>query len=57
MCLCNVLLRNPVVLPRFLKGNFVFFKSVPSSHSENTGPVVRDHAKFSQMRNKTPLQL
>ena len=33
----------------------VFFKSVLSSRSENTGPVTRDHAKFSQMRSKTSL--
>ena len=35
----------------------LFFKSVLSSHSENTGPVTRDHFKSSQMRNETPLQL
>ena len=35
---------------------FLFFLSVPSSCSENTGPVTRDLAKSSQMRNKTPLQ-
>ena len=25
-------------------------------HSENTGPVTRDHVNSSQMRNQTPLQ-
>ena len=35
----------------------VFFKSVHSSRSENTGPATRDHVKSSQRRNETPLQL
>ena len=34
-----------------------FFKSVPISRSENTGPVTRDSVKFSKARNGTPLQL
>ena len=40
------------------KSENVFFKSVLSSRSENTGPVNnRGHAKSSQMRSKAPLQL
>ena len=35
----------------------MFFKSVFSSRSENTGPVTRDHVKSSKMSKKTPLQL
>ena len=31
-------------------------KLVRSSRSKNTGPITRDHDKFSQMRNETPLQ-
>ena len=31
-------------------------KLVLSSRSENAGPITRDHDKFSQMRNETPLQ-
>ena len=46
ICLCNVLLWTPMV-----------FKSVSSSHSENAGPVIRDHVKSYQMKNETPLQL
>ena len=50
-CLCNVLLQNPVVLPRF-------FKSVLILRSENTGcgSVTRGHVKSSQNRNEAPLQ-
>ena len=40
-----------------LKLNSVFFKSVLSSRRDNTGPATRDHVKFSQMRDKTPLKL
>ena len=40
------------------KSENVFFKSVLSSRSENTGPVNnRGHVKSSQMRSKAPLQL
>ena len=35
----------------------LFFKSVISAHSRNTGPTTRDHLKSSQMRKETPLQL
>ena len=35
----------------------MFFKSLLSSLSENTGPVTRDHFKSFQMKNQTPLQL
>ena len=31
-------------------------KLLLSSRSENAGPITRDHDKFSQMRNETPLQ-
>ena len=41
----------------FKSENSCFFKSVPSSCSENTGPVTRGHVKSSQTRNETPLQL
>ena len=41
----------------FKSENLCFFKFVLSSYSENTGPVTRGHVKFSQMRNKTHLQL
>ena len=34
-----------------------FFKSALSSRSENTGLVLRDHAKSSQMWNEAPLRL
>ena len=47
--LCNLNLSDQVIC--------VFFKSVLSSCCEKTGPVTRDHIKFSQMRNKTPLEL
>ena len=30
---------------------------VLSSRCKNTGPIIRDHVKSSQMRKKTPLQL
>ena len=50
-CLCNILLRNPVDLPR-LSENLCFFKSVLSSCSQNTGSVTRDHIKSSQVRTK-----
>ena len=40
-----------------IKLKSVLFKSVLSSHSQNTGPVTRGHVKLSQMRNKAPLQL
>ena len=33
----------------------LFFKSVLSSRSENTGPVTRGQVKSSQMRNETHL--
>ena len=39
------------------KSENLFFKSVLSSRSENTGPVTRDHVKYSQTRSETPLQL
>ena len=52
ICLCNVFLRNPVVLQRS-----AFLKSVLSSCSQNTGPISRSHIKSSQERNKIPLQL
>ena len=39
------------------KSEYLFFKSVLSSHSEDSGPVTRDHVKSSQMMNETPLQL
>ena len=34
-----------------------FLKSVLSSRSEHTGPVTRDHIKFSQMMNETSFQI
>ena len=55
MCLCNVLLRNPLVYQDFKSEN-LFFKSVLSSRYENTGPIIREHFKSSQMGNETPLQ-
>ena len=40
------------------KSENLFFKSVLSSRSENTGPVNnRGHVKSSQMRSKAALQL
>ena len=39
------------------KSEYLFFKSVLSSHSEDSGPVARGHVKSSQMMNETPLQL
>ena len=30
---------------------------VISSRCKNTGPIIGDHVKSSQMRKKTPLQL
>ena len=42
---------------KILKVNIYVFKSVLSSHSENSGPVARGHVKSSQMMNETPLQL
>ena len=39
------------------KSENLFFKSVLSSCSENTGPASRDHVKSSQMRNETLLHL
>ena len=42
---------------KMLKCRFVFFKSVLSSRSKNTGPVTGDYVKSSEMRNETLLQL
>ena len=42
---------------KFQKWKYVFFKSVLSSRSENTEPVISDHVKSSETRNETPLQL
>ena len=47
-------------IPRFyqdFKDENLFFLSVLSSRCKNTGSVTKNHVKFSQMRNKTPLQL
>ena len=57
ICLCNMLLQNPLVSTRSEKRKSVFFKYILSLFSENTRPVPRDYVKSSQMRNKTPLQL
>ena len=48
---------KPRCFLKILKMKICFFESVLSSGSENTGPVIRDHVKFSQIRNKKPLQL
>ena len=40
-----------------LKVKICAFKSVLSSHRENSGPATRGHVKSSQMKNETPLQL
>ena len=40
-----------------LKVKICAFKSVLSSHRENSGPATRGHVKSFQMRNETPLQL
>ena len=39
----------------FKNENSVFFKSVPSSCSENTRLVTRDHVQSTQIRIETPL--
>ena len=39
------------------KNENLFFKSVLSSRSENTGPFTRGHVKSSQIRNEIPLKL
>ena len=49
--------RNFEIIIKILKVKIcVFFKSVLSSRSENTGPVTSDHVRSSQIRNETPLQ-
>ena len=51
ICLRNVLLQNPVYLPRLSKLKSVFFKSVLSSRSENTGRATRGHAFSHDLLN------
>ena len=50
--LCDVL---PWFYQDFKSENLHFLKSVLSSSIENTGPVTRDYAKSTQIRNETPL--
>ena len=42
---------------KIFKSENLFLKSVLSSRSENTGPVTKDHNKYSEMRKERSLQL
>ena len=48
---------KPRYFTKILKVKSVYLESVLISRNENTGPVTRDHVKFSSVRNETPLQL
>ena len=57
VCMCVYIMNvNPMFHCFTTKPTNRLFKFVFNSSSENTGPVIRDHVKSSQIRNEKPLQ-